>query len=90
MTGKRIVLICLIGLLLVAPVCAKEITSKVDDKEIVDCYGETYSIHTVKFGDISVLESTYQKVMINDTITFDTKSDFGLYTVLQVNGVDLE
>ena len=86
MIDKKLILIALIGLLLIAPVSAKEITSKVDDKEIVDGYCTSYTIHTVDFGDIEVDESQYQQVFINDTITFNTKSDFGLYTVLKING----
>ena len=87
MTDKRLLLILLMGLLLlIAPVSAKEITSKVDDKEIVSTYGVSYTIHTIDFGDIEVDESQYQQVFINDTITFNTQSDFGLYTVLKING----
>lgn len=86
----KTILIILISLLLISPVAAKEITSKVDDKEIVDTYGTSYTIHTVDFGDIVVPESQYQKVMINDTITFNTESGFGIYDILKINDREVQ
>ena len=84
---KKILLICLvIGLLLIAPVSAKVITTKVDDKKIIHSYCDGYYfIHTVDFGDIEVTENEYQEIFINDTVTFDTHSNWGLYTILKVN-----
>ncbi len=85
-----LIIFCLIGLLLLAPVSAKEINSKVDDKKIIHSYGDgKYFVHTVDFGDIEVSENDYQQVFINDTITFDTRSDWGFYTILKINDVAL-
>lgn len=87
---KRLLIILLVGLLLLAPVYATEVTSKVDDKKIMHTYGESkYFIHTVDFGDIEVTEQEYQEVFINDTVTFNTHSDWGMYTILKINGEDL-
>ena len=89
MTRKQVILlICLImGLLIITPVSAKEITSKVDDKKITQSHGDgSYFIHTVDFGDIKVMEREYQKVFIGDNITFNTESKWGLYTILKING----
>ena len=85
MTEKRLLLICLIILLLIAPITAKEITSKVDDKHIQHSYGsDYYFIHTVDFGDIQVFETEYDSVMINDTIIFKNESEFGLWQNIRV------
>lgn len=87
---KRLLIILLVGLLLLAPVYATEVTSKVDDKKIIHTHGESkYFIHTVDFGDIEVTEQDYQEVFINDTVTFNTHSDWGMYTILKINGEDL-
>lgn len=86
MNFKMGLIILFLGMLLISCVSAREISSRVDDKEIVDTYSTSYTLHTVNYGDIVVDESDYQRVMINDTITFDTKSTFGLYSVLKVNG----
>ena len=84
---KRLLIILLVGLLLLAPVYATEVTSKVDDKKIMHTHGDgNYFIHTVDFGDIEVTEQEYQEVFINDTVTFDTHSDWGMYTILKING----
>lgn len=90
MNVKTIIILLIISLLLLSPVAAKEITSKVDDKKIIKSHGDGhYFIHTVTFGDIQVTESEYQEVFINDTVTFDTHSDWGFYTILKVNGREL-
>ena len=90
MNKKLILIFIVIGLLLIAPISAKEITSKVDDKKIIPDRGDGfYFIHTVDFGDIEVLEGEYQKVFLGDNITFNTESEWGIYTILKVNGVDL-
>ena len=89
MTNKRLLLliITLIGLLLLNPVSAKVITSKVDDKEIVDTYGVSFTVHTVDFGDINVNSDVYNKVMIGDNITFSSENNFVTYhTVYRING----
>ena len=90
MSLKLVLLFCIIILLLVVPVSAKEITSKVEDKKIIHSYGDgKYFIHTVDFGDIEVTETEYQQVFINDTVTFDTNSKWGFYTILKINDVAL-
>lgn len=82
-----LLLICLIGLLLITPISAKVITTKVDDKEIVNTYGTSYTVHTVDFGDIIVLWEDYNQIMINDNITFNTDGEFGGYWGIQkING----
>lgn len=87
---KRLLIILLVGLLLLAPIYATEVTSKVDDKKIMHTRGTSnFFIHTVDFGDIEVTEQEYQEVFINDTVTFDTHSDWGMYTILKINGEDL-
>jgi len=83
---KAMLLLCIITLLLIAPVSAKEITTTVDDKEIINNYDSCYTVHTIDFGDIQVTDTQYQQIFINDTITFNTESDFGLYTVSKING----
>ena len=83
-----LIICCVMGLL-VSPVYAEVITSNVDDKEIVNTYGISYTIHTVDFGDICVSSMDYQKIMINDNITFDTKCGFMLWDILKINGVDV-
>lgn len=71
--NKKIIMICLIGLLLISPVSAKMVTAKVDDKGLIWVGGEGIvgTLHT-EYGTITVTEEDYNKVMINDTITYDT------------------
>lgn len=71
--NKKIIMICLIGLLLISPVSAKMVTAKVDDKGLIWVPGEGIvgTLHT-EYGTIIVTEEDYNKVMINDTITYDT------------------
>ena len=92
MTRKQVILLIylIIGLLVITPLSAKEITSKVDDKKIMHDRGDGYYfIHTVDFGDIEVREREYQKVFIGDNITFNTESEWGLYSILKINGAGL-
>ena len=89
MTAKRLILlILLIGILLITPISAKELTTVVDDKEIVATHGTSFTIHTVDFGDILVTPNEYEKIFINDTVTFKTKSNIiGYWEILKINGV---
>jgi len=88
--NKKIIICCLIiGLLLLSPVSAKIITSKVDDKRIMHTYGPSFTVHTVDFGDIRVYHNVYNQIMINDTISFSDQCDetYHYYTVYRINGV---
>ena len=88
---KTITIILLISLLLISPIAAKEITSKVDDKKIIHAHGDgSYFIHTIDFGDVEVTESEYQEVFINDTVTFNTHSEWGYYAILKINGTEVQ
>jgi len=86
---KKLLITCLIVLLCVTPDFAKELTSEVTDKTIVNTHNSCYCIHTKDFGDIQVSERDYQKVMIGDNITFNTESFYGLYNVLKINNEEL-
>ena len=79
MNAKRLLLIILIGLLLTAPVSAKMVTAKVDDKGVTG-YGHASfavvgTLHT-KYGEITVSNEDYNRVEINDTIRYDTDIPF--------------
>lgn len=87
MNLKLILIIIFFSLLFLAPISAKVLTSKVDDKEIVDTSGTSQTLHTVDFGDVRVSGDVYEKVMIGDNITFSTNSFGGFYTVYRINGV---
>ena len=84
-----ILIVCFVLLLCSTPVFAKEMTSEVTDKKIVHP-NSGYMIHTRDFGDIQVTSKEYDKTMIGDNITFNTKNDFGLYTILKINGRDIQ
>ena len=75
MTGKRLFIICLIGLLLVTPVSAKMVTTKVNDKGLLfvndNRGGIIGTLHT-EYGEITVNKEDYNQIMINDTIRYDT------------------
>lgn len=72
---------------MIAPIAAKEITDTVDDKNIRAQHADSiYLIHTGHYGDIRVSETYYQKIFIGDNITFDTKSSWGIYNILKING----
>lgn len=86
---RKILILFFIMILFIAPVHsgASDLHNlTVDDKHIIHTYGSCYLIHTVEFGDIEVTEETYQQIWINDTITVETKSSWGLYSVHAVNG----
>lgn len=84
---RKILILFFIMILFVAPVHSSDLHNlTVDDKHIIHTYGCCYLIHTVEFGDIEVTEETYQQIWINDTITVDIKSSWGLYSVHAVNG----
>lgn len=75
MTEKTILIliICLIGLVVIMPASAKEVTAKVDDKGLVwyNGYGLIGTLHT-QYGTITVTDEDYNNIMINDTITYNT------------------
>ena len=83
MTEKRLILlICLIGLLLVAPIHAKEVTAKVDDKGLMwvqNWGGVIGTLHTC-YGEITVSKEDYNSIMVNDTIRYDTDMVDFFYT----------
>lgn len=89
MIEKRLLLVIgLIGLLLLNPASAKIITSQVDDKEIIDTYGQSWTVHTVDFGDLNVYPEVYNRIMIGDNITFTNESSgVGYHTIYRINGV---
>ena len=89
MVIKYLIILSIIFLLL-APVSAKTLTTPVTDKEIVDTYGISYTIHTKDFGDINVVCGDYEKILIGDNITFNTKSTFGLWHIEKINGKDFK
>lgn len=85
MNKKLILLIILVMFLLIGTASAKEITTKVTDKTVLFSYADhRFILHTEGFGDMIVDESIYQNVMINDTIRFDTKSEWGFYYNVKV------
>lgn len=74
MTEKLLIVICIIGLLLIFPVSAKEVTAKVDDKGLIwiqNWGGIIGTLHTC-YGEITVSEEDYNNIMVNDTIRYDT------------------
>lgn len=83
---KRVIIIFLLTLMLLSPVSAEVITTKVDDKHIIHtkimC---SRIIHTVDFGDIEVSKDDYSKIMINDTITFNTNNWNFEFDILKIN-----
>ena len=57
---KKLIIILLLTLMLLSPVSAEIITSKVDDKHIIHSYNLCSRIvHTVDFGDIEVSKEDY-------------------------------
>ena len=76
--------------MLLSPVSAEIITSKVDDKHIIHVKGMcSRIIHTVDFGDIEVSKEDYSNIMINDTITFNTNNWNFEFDILKINNKDL-
>ena len=76
MTKKLwILIICIIGLLLISPISAKEVTAKVDDKGLMwinsNRGGVVGTLHTC-YGEIIVSNEDYNNIMVNDTIRYDT------------------
>lgn len=76
MNGKLLVLIfCIIGLLLISPISAKEVIAKVDDKGLMWVEGGRGGIigtlHTC-YGEITVNYEDYNSIMVNDTIRYNT------------------
>lgn len=76
MTEKLLILIiCIIGLLLISPISAKEVTAKVDDKGLLflddNRGGIIGTLHTC-YGEITVNEEDYNNIMVNDIIRYDT------------------
>ena len=74
-TKGIILIICVIGLLIIAPISAKEVTAKVDDKGLLFIYdhrgGIVGTLHTC-YGEITVNQEDYNNIMVNDTIKYDT------------------
>lgn len=69
-----ILLICLIGLLLIVPIHAKEVVAKVEDKGLlIDDNRDVFigTLHTC-YGEITVNNEDYNSIMVNDTIRYDT------------------
>lgn len=74
MTEKLLIVICIIGLLLISPVSAKEVTAKVDDKGLMwvqNWGGVIGTLHTC-YGEITVSKEDYNNIVVNDTIRYDT------------------
>lgn len=82
MTEKLLIVICIIGLLLISPVSAKEVTAKVDDKGLMwiqNWGGVIGTLHT-SYGEITVSKEDYNNIMVNDTIRYDTDMIFSFWT----------
>ena len=87
---KKLIIILLLTLMLLSPVSAEIITSKVDDKHIIHSYNLCSRIvHTVDFGDIEVSKKDYSKIMINDSITFNTNNWNFEYNILKINNKEV-
>ncbi|MBQ2636113.1 MAG: hypothetical protein IJG09_05375 [Methanobrevibacter sp.] len=87
---KKLIIILLLTLMLLSPVSAEIITSKVDDKHIIHSYNLCSRIvHTVDFGDIEVSKEDYSKIMINDSITFNTNNWNFEYNILKINNKEV-
>ena len=75
MTKKMLILIiCIIGLLLISPISAKEVIAKVDDKGLlIDDHRGLFmgTLHTC-YGEITVNNEDYNSIMVNDTIRYNT------------------
>lgn len=73
-----VLMLIVIGLLLLNPVNAKIVETKVDDKGVI-AYGTSVgmlvgAVHT-EYGWITVSDDDYNNVEINDTIRYDTYLD---------------
>ena len=75
MTKKLWILIfCIIGLLLISPISAKEVIAKVDDKGLLVNHDRCMfmgTLHTC-YGEITVSPEDYNSIMVNDTIRYNT------------------
>ena len=77
MTEKRLILIilCVASLLLISPVSAEIVTTKVDDKGLMwvdhNRGGLVGTLHT-EYGEITVRDDDYNSIRINDTIRYNT------------------
>ena len=75
MTKKLwILIICIIGLLLISPISAKEVIAKVDDKGLlIDDHRDLFmgTLHTC-YGEITINNEDYNSIMVNDTISYNT------------------
>lgn len=76
MINKWIILIiCIIGLLIITPISAREVTAKVDDKGLLfvnDNRGGIVGTLDTCYGEITVNREDYNQIMVNDTIKYDT------------------
>lgn len=74
-TKGMILIICIIGLLVITPISAKEVVAKVDDKGLLfindNRGGVVGTLHTC-YGEITVNREDYNRIMVNDTIKYDT------------------
>lgn len=74
-TKGIILIICIIGLLIITPISAREVTAKVDDKGLLfindNRGGVVGTLHTC-YGEITVSKEDYNNIMVNDTIKYDT------------------
>ena len=77
MTGKLLILIiCIIGLLLISPLSAKEVTAKVDDKRLlIDDNRDMFvgTLHTC-YGEITVSNEDYNNIIENIAKIYPKKS----------------
>lgn len=73
MSIKLILILFCIGLLIITPVFSKEVTAVVDDKGLIWVNGEGLvgTLHT-DYGTIIVTDDDYNKIMVNDTIKYNT------------------
>lgn len=73
---KRLLIIIFIGLLLISPVSAKEVVTKVDDKGLLISHTGVAlgTLHT-PYGWIIVNDPEYNMIMVNDTIKYNTNKD---------------
>jgi hypothetical protein len=83
MAKKLLILICIMGLLLISPISAKEVVAKVDDKGLMWVHdnrgGIVGTLHTC-YGEITVSNEDYNNIMVNDTIRYDTDMVYYFWT----------
>lgn len=85
MTVKLILILFCIGLLIITPVFSKEVTAVVDDKGLMwsDDRGIVGTLHT-GYGTITVTDDDYNRIMVNDTIKYNTDKTFWTYWEVEV------